>query len=888
MSRGPSPQPETVLERFYWALLTLLPPSVRRADAEAIRWTLRDQLEAAPSTERGRITRRALFRLPAALVREWMDELGIGRGGAPLRRKGEHLMGRMWKNLTYALRALRKAPTFTLTSVALIGLGVGTVTMVYTVVDDVLLRSLPYPAGDRLVYLTNGSHNGSTLERLDGVAAFDLWAPTSTSSVNLTRDGGEPLRLRRTETTPAFFTMFGAKPEAGRLFGESDRGNLGIAVVTWQAWQNIWGGRTDLVGSTVHLDGEPIEIVGVLGRDFVQPAMVLGDPVHLFRPMDWTNPGLSEPGYHAHSVTARLGSGISMETADAQMDVVAESVAEAFPGYYSDGRPDWPLITLHERTVGDFRRGLMLLLAAVVVLMLVACTNVAHLFMARGITRAREMAIRRAVGAGRRHILGQLTLESLAVGVAGGTAGLGIAAIGLRLFAHWTVELPRGATVSLDYGVLGVAIALATGSALLFGLVPTARAVGMDVQNTLRAGGRAATGSRALNALRSGMVVAEVALSLVLVATGGLLIRSFAAVTSQDPGVDPRGVYVVPLNLAGIDSPETYRLRMDEIRRSASEVPGIEAVTYGLEAPFEFVGGDACCMSSSWVPEDQADATPLRVRSHSFGEDFLETYGTDLVAGRVWTQAEVTQHPLPSVISEALAIRAFGSAEAAIGREISIRGGLRIVGVAEQTLHYGLDQPHDYATYSPMELVTFPIGRAVLGLRAAQGAAGMGNAIRKAIWAVEPNLPVPTVTTMDAWIERSSSTRRFRRAFFGAFGTVALLLAAAGLYGTLLYAVGQRRRELGIRLALGAGRRRVQREVLQRGVVLAAAGVAIGTVIVWFTGRLLQSFLFGITPADPVALGGSAGILLLTAVVAAWLPAWRAGRTDPLETLNAE
>jgi len=364
--------------------------------------------------------------------------------------------------------------------------------------------------------------------------------------------------------------------------------------------------------------------------------------------------------------------------------------------------------------------------------------------------------------------------------------------------------------------------------------------------------------------------------------------RSFAAVTSQDPGIDPEGVYVVPLNLAGIDSPETYRLRMEEIRRSAGEIPGIQAVTYGLEAPFEFVGGDNCCMGSSWAPDDQPDATPLQVRSHAFGAGFLETYGTELVAGRVWTPAEVTQRPTPSIISEPLAIRAFGSAEAALEREMPIRGGLRIVGVAEQTLHYGLDQPHDYATYSPMELVTFPIGRAVLGLRAAPGMTGLGGAIREAIWAVEPNLPVPTVTTMEAWIDRSSSARRFRRAFFGAFGTVALLLAAAGLYGTLLYAVGQRRRELGIRLALGAGRKRVQREVLRRGVMLAAAGVAIGTVIVWITGRVLQSFLFGITPADPVALGGSAGVLLVTAVLAAWLPAWRAGRTDPLETLTAE
>jgi predicted permease len=482
----------------------------------------------------------------------------------------------------------------------------------------------------------------------------------------------------------------------------------------------------------------------------------------------------------------------------------------------------------------------------------------------------------------------QLTLESVIVGLVGGALGVWLASMGLRLFAAWTAELPRGSAVDLDARVLGVAIALSTATALVFGLFPALRSIGTDVQTRLRAGGTGATGSRSVNALRNGMVIAEVALSLVLVTTAGLLMRSFAAVTAQDTGLDAEGVYMVPLNLSGIESAEDYRLRMEEIVRSVRDVAGVQSATYGIEAPFEFVGGDRCCMSSSWSADGDADGTTVSVLSHVYGSDFLETFGTELVAGRSWTPGEVGAAPVPSVISEGLAIRAFGSAEAAVGRELDLRGGLRVVGVVEPTLHYGLDQAHDLATYSPMEMLGFPIGRATVAVRTQGGDGALGGSIREAIWAVEGDLPVPTVTALSTWIDRSTSARRLGGTLFGAFGTIALVLAAAGLYGTLVYAVGQRRRELGIRIALGAGRQRVQGEVLRRGVGLAIVGVIIGGAVAWFTTRLLESFLFGVAPGDPVAFAGSAALLLAAAVVAAWVPAWRAGRTDPLETLKAE
>lgn len=798
---------------------------------------------------------------------------------------------RSWlRNLGFAGRSLRKAPTFAGATVFLVALGVGTVTTVFTVVDHVLLRPLPYPASDRLVYLTNGSHNGPTLERLDGVEAFELWTATSTQSVNLTRSDGDPLRLRRTETTPEFFTLFGARPHLGRLLVDADRNDLGIVVVSYPFWRDVLGSDPQAVGRTLRIDGEPIEVVGVLSEDFVQPARLRSD-VSLYRPVDWMNPGLADPGYHTHSVTARLAPGVTLEQANQQMDRVEADVAAAYPDYYDDGPQDWPLVTLHTTTVRDVAGGLYLLLGAVGLLLLVACANVAHLFMARGLSRAREMSIRRAMGARTWNLIGQLSAESLLVGAVGGLGGLLLARGALGAFRRWTAELPRGTDVVMDPRIFVVCIALATLTAFLFGLLPALRTVGRDVQEGLRSGGRGMSGGRRVRAFRSGLVIFEVAVSLVLVASAGLLMRSFLSVTSVDPGVEVEDVWVLPLNVDNVElanGADGYRSRMEPVRSALLTIPGVTSVTYGIEAPFEHVGGNSCCWNRRVSPLGQADTEPILTDFHPVTRDHFETFGTELVAGDVWTEGGATAAPWPVVVSEPLAVRLFGSAEAAVGRELAALDRSIVTGVAEETRHYGLDQSHDYALYLPMEALPFGIPRATFALRAPEASASFARQIREAVWSEEPGLPVPQVTTLEDWVSESSSTRRFGSLLFGAFGVVALLLAAAGLYGTLLYSVGQRRQELGIRLALGAGRRRIQSEVIRRGVVQAALGVVLGAGVAVWAGGLLETFLFGISATDPVALASAAAVLFAAAVLASWVPAWRAGRTDPLETLKAE
>jgi len=852
--------------------------------------TLRDQVEGAPTAAgRLRVTLRAVRRVPGVVVGEWLDWLGIAgpTRGPSTRREGDGMMRSWVRNLGFAGRTLRKAPTFTFATILLVALGVGTVTTAFTVVDHVILRPLPYPASDRLVYMTNGSHNGPTLERLDGVEAFDLWTAAASESVNLTRADGDPLRLQRTEVTAEYFTIFGVRPHLGRLFVDADESDLDLAVLTYSLWRDVFGADPDVVGKTMIIDEESVEIVGVLAEDFVQPDGVRSG-ADFFRPMNWDNEGLENPGYHAHSVVARLGPGVSIEQADEQIDRVAADVAATYPDYYSDGPQDWPLQSLHETTVEDVQAGLLLLLGAVGLLLLVACANVAHLFMARGLARAREMSIRRAMGARTWNLVGQLSAESLLVGLVGGIGGLLMAQGALGFFGGWTVDLPRGGDIVLDLRVFAVCIGLATLTAFLFGLLPALRSVGQDVQEGLRAGGRGMSGGRGVKAFRSGLVICEVAISLVLVASAGLLMRSFLSVTAVDPGVEIEDVWVLQLNLANIETPEDYRTRMEPLRQALRSIPGVTTVSYGIEAPFEHVGGDRCCWGNRAAPPDEPGAEPVRLHLHPVSEGFFETFGTELVTGEAWSRANAGAAPAPVVVSEALAVRFFGSAEAALGRELDVAGGVVVEGVAEDTKHYGLDQEHDYAVYLPMDVLPLPIPRATIALRAPETSGGFGRQVREAIWSEEPNLPVPQVTTLEEWVSDSSATRRFGSFLFGAFGVVALLLAAAGLYGTLLYAVGQRRKELGIRLALGAGQGRIQKDVIRKGVIQAAVGVGVGAGVALWVGGLLERFLFGISTTDPVALASASVILFATAVAASWVPAYRAGRTDPLETLKVE
>ena len=550
-----------------------------------------------------------------------------------------------------------------------------------------------------------------------------------------------------------------------------------------------------------------------------------------------------------------------------------------------------PVTPLSEATVRDVRSGLDLLMGAVALLLLVACVNVAHLFMARGLGRGRELAVRRALGASTPSLVGHLAVESLLLGLAGGVGGVVLAFLGLQAFLGLNPEfLPRAAEIGLDPRILAFAAALSALTALVFGLLPALRTMGRAHDPALRPSARGGTANRGDQFLRQGLIVAEVAVSLVLVASASLLLRTFIEVQRQDAGFETAGLWTIPLTPTEVDSPAAYRLQMDEVRQSVAAVPGVQSAAYGLTMPFELTGGGRCCWRSNLTSVSGDEIAPW---IHPVSSQYFATLGVEMLHGAEWSGGDATASPIPAVVNESFAVELFGSAGAALGQTIVRSGGqgsmqFLITGVAGNTRYFGQDADPEPNFFIPVEVLPFPITRSHLAVRASGGDPGLGGRLREAVWAAAPTLPVPTVRSMEGWMENATARRRFDSALFATFGLVALLLAAGGLYGTLLYVASQRRRELAIRQALGASRAKIERWMLKGGLVVAALGVLVGLIGSWGATRFLESRLWGVEPSDPVALFGAAGLLLAVAAVASWLPARWAGRTDPMEALQAE
>lgn len=878
-----------VAVRLYGWALRALPPAIHREDgAEMARVFAELWATARGRSARARLLARAFAHLPGVVLAEWFDALGR----TETRSRGGWEMTGWTRHLRFAVRTLRKAPAFTTTSVLLIALGVGAVTTIFTLVDHVLLRPLPYPAAERLLAITNGSHSGllfRELERLDGVEA---WAAGWSDDANLTGHG-DPIRIEQSRVSEGFFSLLGAHPARGRLLVEDDFEAADAVVLSNATWRSMLGGDPDVVGQTLVVDGEPVVVVGVLDEAFEPPRHVVSAETALYRPVDWSSETILDPGYHIMEIVGRLRPGVSLADFQGRLDTLADAYGRANPDATDgDGNPvPLPAVGLQDATVQRVRTGLSLLFGAVGLLLLVACLNVAHLFLARGMGRVQEMAVRRALGAGSSGLAQQLLVESLVVGTIGGVVGLVLARTALSaVLAMNPPTLPRSSALGMDLRVAGFAALLSVATAVLFGLLPALRTVGRDLAGDLRGESRGATGGKGTQRLRAVLVVTEVAVSLVLVAQAGLLLRSFMAVQGRDRGFDVEGVWTIPLTPTEPETPEEYVAAMNDVLASLESVPGVESAEYGLTQPFQYVGGRRCCWRRGLAIDESEDAD-VTALIHPVSLRYFETLRIPLRAGSTWTTATEDERPVPAIVTERLAIDTFGSADAALGHVLGSAEQIqfRIVGVATDVGHYGLDQPDPVALYAPMSVIPFQIPIAHMAVRVGTPEpAGLARTLREAVWRAAPTLPVPTVRPMQEWIDDSVSGRRFDSAVVGAFGFIALLLAAAGLYGTLLYHVRQRRRELGIRLALGAARGTVEREVAGRGIRLTALGCALGVLVSMWAGGLLEARLFDVERTDPMALGGAVLALMCAATLASWLPARRAGRTDPLQTLKAE
>jgi predicted permease len=891
---------DPLVVRLYALALGLLPPEIRRVDGGEIIRTFSDLWgEKLEPVARARLMLRAFGRLPWAALSEWKDHFSRHPAPGADRNRWRWGMTAWLGNLRFALRTLRKSPSFALTTVLLLGLGVGSATTIFTLVDHVLLRPLPYPEADRLFLVENGSHSGPMVREFQTMSSVDTWGIALSETANLV-GVGNPLRIRQTEVSRDFFSLFGARPAAGRLFVDEDFGATNVAILDFGTWERVFGGDPNVVGRSIRVDDGLYEVVGVLDKDFVPPEGIYyggGGRSDVWLPLDLNQEVFQRVGYHSLEAIGRVAPEATMADVDAEMVRVGERLTQMYPEHFlDDDGTSWastPPAALQEATTRPVRAGLGLLMGAVGLLLLVACMNVAHLFLARGLGRVHEMAIRRALGAETASLVQQLLVESLLLGAAGGLLGLGLASLGLGSFLALNPEaIPRTGDVALDLRTLSFTAAISVVTVLLFGLVPALRSVGKDLTKDLKGASRSATSGRGASRLRSGLVVAEVAFSLVLVAGAGLLLKSFVRVQARDPGFRTEGVWTLPLTPSWISSPEEYVESMDRVEASLAAVPGVAHAAFSLTLPFEMTGSGRCCWMTSSLNASGREREGMRLLLQPVTESYFETLGITLVAGRVWGPSEARIDPWPVVLSEVLAVEVFGSGEAAIGQAIAVGNDgtmVQVLGVAADTRHFGLDQDPPFFIYLPMEKIPFDIPMAHMAVQIRGDPPGnWARTLREAVWQAVPDMPVPTVRSMDEWVERSTAGRRFDSVLFGAFGALALILAALGLYGTLLYAVGQQRRELGIRLALGAGRGSVERRVVTRGLGLAVLGALIGLAGAWGTGRFLESRLYNLEPTDPSTLAASVAVLLAAAALASWLPARRAGSTDPVETLKAE
>lgn len=853
---------------------------------------------------------RRLALLELGGVEQVKERVRAGRHGA--------LLDDMGRDVRLAFRLVARQPTFATVAVLTLALGIGANAAIFSVVHGVLLRPLPFNEPDRLVRIWSAytgeatSARGATgaadaahglvspvdLDDWQAACARDgkgpiarlggYWYAPGQSGTDLTGQG-EPKRLAATFVTPGFFATLGAPPALGRLPRDEEmvRGaNDKVVVLSDGFWRRQFGGSPAIVGSRITLDRQAYEVVGVMPATFRFP-----DPqVDVFIPHS-TIPDDSIPRTRAVrvlDVVGRLRPGATTEQAHGSLRRITVRLAEA---YREDA--SWADVTvtpLHEATVGSVRTGLLVLLASVGFVLLTACVNLAGLLLARAAARERELAIRAALGAGRARLVRQLLVESLILALAGGVLGLLVARLGIEALLRLAGgQLPRADDVRLDAVVVLWTAGLSLVTWLAFGLVPAIRATSGRIQEGLRESSRSAT-SAASARLRDVLVVGEVALAAVLVAGATLMAHSFVQLVRTDLGFRADHRVAVDFDLSG-GRPRTgpemqafYREVLDRVRA----LPGVIAAGGVKDLPFHGNG-------EPWgvVPEGAANASPadaVTIRVLHATDGYFRAMGVPVLAGRELSSDDREGQPTVLVVNRALARRCFPGLllPDVVGRALVVGGRkqLPIVGVVGDIRQTAVDEPAQPTAYvSVFQNLRVKVNLAAYTL---QDPAEMASRIKETIWAVDGGQTVSAVFTLEGALGEAVARPRLLTVLLGVFGAVGLVLGALGIYGVLAYLVARRSREIGLRIALGAGRGDVLRLVVGRGLALAGAGVVLGTVGALALTRFMRGILYGVAPTDPATFALVACALLVAAALASWLPARRAARVDPSVALRAE
>lgn len=795
-------------------------------------------------------------------------------------------------DLKYALRSVLKSPLYALTTVVILAVGIGAVTLMFSALNASVLRPLPYPEPDELVWMWKSSERVAEnslsyddfVDYRDGVDAFeDVAAYVLFRSHVLVSGRDEAERIGARLITPGFFRTLGASPLLGRSFLEEEAvlGGPRVTVLSHAYWQGRLGEAPDIIGQTLILDGEPTEIVGVMPAGFE-----FRSPVDIWLPAQAGAGYATGRGNNNYRLVGRLKDGVSLAQAQSQVEAVSAQIQEANPEF-----AQWShrLQPLHDVLFGNMRPILLVLMGIVSLVPLVACANVASLTLARASARSTELATRLAIGASRGQVLRHLLAENLVLAASGGIFGLGIASVGGRLLRSFgPASVPRLNEIGVDSTVLIFALVVSLVLVPLFGILPALRGTGFNLSETLRFGGGRG-GSEGRGKARRLLVITQVALSMMLLVTSGLFLRSFLLARSVDPGFETRSILTaeaqIPAHKHG--TPEDLGLAWDQVLTRVRSVPGVVDAAAADWLPIVSGGGPWNGLSRPDHPLPNDEPYLPATRKFITG-DYFSTLDMTLKAGRTFGPDDRVGTPNVMVLSEPLAEALFPG-EDPLGQPVTFWGQpFEVVGVAAHVPEAGLGQ----ALSRPPFFVAngqYPQPSLQLVIRASGGnPLVITGAVRAAIKEVDPDIALTGVQTMEAGINGTLAQPRFQTTLVGSFAVVGLLLAAFGLYGVLAYLVARRQHEIGIRMAIGAGGGDVLGLILGEGMQMVGVGAILGLVGGGLASIFLQGLLFGVSPLDPLAMGGSTVVLLSVAFLASLVPATRAIRTDPLTALRAE
>jgi putative ABC transport system permease protein len=830
-------------------------------------------------------------------------------------------MQNLFFDLRFVLRQLRKSPGFAITAVLMLAFGIGATTAIFSIVEGVLLRPLPFPDPSRLMVL------GDRLEGVDfggngeaGVTVPDIRAYTRdtksfdalggyTGAAYELSGVGEPAQVNASRLTAGVFSALGVAPQLGRVFtADEDEHSQQVAVLSYATWKNRFNGNPQILSTKILLDRKPYIVIGVMPRNFEFP-LVAGqlNRTELWVPMSFTAEELSAP--HAASwndaMVGRLKPGISATQAQSDAERVAQEIMRGYPAMMASLHISAVVRPLHEETVEQTRPLLRTLFLAVAVVLLIACVNLAGLMLVRAIRRQREVAVRLALGARAMALLRQAILESLVLSVSGGLLGLGLATLALRVGRSVLPEsLPRINEIALNWNVVGFALLLGVITGLLCGLAPAFAALRTNVNGTLKEGGRSGTTGGGHERLRSTLVVAEIAIALVLLAASGLLLRSFEKMRSVDLGFRPEHVATAAYSLPHkqYSTQPAVDAFNDELLRRLKQLPGAKAVSLTSTLPASGGFGNETFVVEGYVPPKGAAmnlATPAQVIG-----DYFQSMGIPLLRGRTFSTADQAGAQLVLIVNHKLAQHYWPNQDPIgkrmrIGTPESQTPWMTIVGEVADVKLSSPDDPTKEQFFTPVDQAEDELGSfasptdlngngGYIVLRSALAPEQMENVLRSTVRAIDPQLPLTQVQTMEQAVSDSEAPRRFNTALITGFAFAAVLLAVLGIYSVIAFSVASRVQEMAIRMALGSQRAGIIRLILESGTKLAAIGCILGLAGAAGASTLLRSMLFGVSPFDPLVLTLAAVGVLLLALSASALPALRAASIDPMQALRGE